>query len=266
MKKTLLLLLSLAFTCLHAQNGDDAKSRTHEIGFGFTNIFNVFGAAAAAYSGYYFNQDDYGPSGFGYFGTGFWGGGYGGYGYWDYGYGFNPGYGVTYKYHLNPNGAIRTGIDFSTTNSVNNGTQSYNVPGDSVNKFNLKTTKFVFKAGYQFEKQIRKILVYGGADAFYYMNKSDYEIDLTFNSYFDEKGTSDVKGFGITPLGGVLFRIGDMFSISTEARLRLGSYTFQNIYSGNNPNLGGVYSGENSGKSFETRFSPIGLIAFNIHL
>lgn len=264
MKKLILLIQLFSFIGAFSQNTDSTRTRKHEIGFGFTNIFNLFSGAAAAYSGYYVSPDDYGPTGFGYWGSGYWGG-YGA-GYWDYSYNFNPGYGVTYKYHLKNNAAIRTGIDFSKNNSTNEGHQTYSVYIDSINRFNLNSTKLVLKVGYQFEKQIKKVMVYGGMDAFYYSNKSDYDIDFSFNANFEETGTSSVKGFGVTPFGGVLFRIGNMFSISTEGRFRLGSYTSKGSYSGLNPNIGGAYSGNNSGKSFETKFSPLGLVSFNIHL
>ena len=98
------------------------------------------------------------------------------------------------------------------------------------------------------------------------MNKNEYDIDYTLNDNFEEKGKSTIAGFGLTPLGGVQFRIGNMFSIATEGRFRWGIYTFKSNFSGSRPSFDGAYSGENSGKSVETKFSPIGLVVFNIHL
>ncbi len=262
MKKLFAIILVSTSTLGFAQEADSSRFRKHEIGFGFTNIYSLF-SFQGAYTGYFVNQDDYGPTGFGYWATGYWGG----YGstYWDYGFNINPGYGLNYRYHLANNMAIRSGLDFSFTNTNNEGNQSSSFLGDSINSFNLKSTKLVVKVGYQFEKHIKKIMVYGGADVFYYSSTSDYDIDFSFNAYYDEKGTSSIRGFGVTPLGGVQFRIGSMFSISTEGRLRIGSYKSEGSYSGYNTSVGN-YSGDNTGKSVETKFSPIGLISFNIHL
>lgn len=268
MKKLFLLILLFTCTGVFAQNSDSTRARKHEIGFGFTNIFTLFGGSGGNFSGvgsafynnYYNSPDGYGPTSLMSYNYGLGSGS----GYWAY-YANNnvgSGYGVAYKYHLPNNKAIRSGIDFSSGNVKNDGKQSY-VGGDTLTKLYTKSTSCVLKVGYQFEKQIKKIMVFGGLDGFYYLNKNEYDVNYAGQS-LKEKGATNTKGLGVTPFGGVLFRISEMFSISTEARFRFGSYTLTNNYSGINSY--GAYSGNNSGKSVETKFNPLGTVSFNIHL
>ena len=270
MKKLFTLLLLLFCIVAHSQNADSTHNvRKHEIGFGFTNLYNLFGnsAALASGSGYFLNnQEDYGPTGFDYaYGGGYsYGGGY----YGDYYSSFNPGYGVSYKYHIQQKGAIRVGIDFSNVKTKSSGRNEYPGAVDTLYNYESHTSKLVTKVGYQFEKQIKRIMVFGGVDAFYYLKKNEYSIDGVYvaSSISSEKGNSTISGFGIAPFGGVYFRINDLFSISTEGRFRLGSYTSKGTYSGTYSTIPDIFSGNHSATSFETKFSPLGLISFNIHL
>ncbi len=264
MKKIFFILLVFVSVRANAGNSDTVKVRKHEIGFGFTNLYGLFSQNSAGSNSNYLNhQDDYGPNGFE-FGSG--SNAAGGYvAYNNFINFFNPGYGVSYKYHIKQKEAVRLGLDFSNINSQVSGTSSDPSYPDSIYKYNIHSTKLVFKIGYQFEKKIKRILVYGGADVFYYNNKSDYDIDGAYSSSgYLETGKSNITGFGVTPFGGVVFVINELFSISTESRLRFGSYSLTESYSGISSTL--PFSGSVSGKSTETKFSPLGLISFNIHL
>lgn len=265
MKKIYCFILLFTFTEAFSQNSDSTRIRKHEIDFGFTNIFNLFGSTTAFNGiGYYYNNsvtpDGYGPTSLMSYNYGLGSGN----GYWAY-YANNnliPGFGISYKYHLKTNIAIRTGIDFSSANVQNDGKQTY-IGGDTITKLYIKSTSTVLKIGFQFQKQIKKIMVFGGLDGFYYLCKNEYDVNYSGQS-IKEKGNTDIKGFGATPFGGVLLRVGEMFSISTEARFRFGNYTLSNNYSGVN-NSYGAYTGNNSGKSVEAKFNPLGIVSFNIH-
>lgn len=127
-------------------------------------------------------------------------------------------------------------------------------------------SKIVLRIGYQKEKTYKKIIYYKGIDLLFQTAKIDYNYKNT--NYYSgfETGSLSVAGFGFCPFLGLKIKINELFSVSTETRLKFAVYEVKRDFSGNyfNPNV--FYIGKYVSHHLYIRFSPFGLISFNIHL